>query len=586
VIAAGATSLAVGCGPGGTASTSCKAMLLPGDLVITEVFADFKGTATGTGADTGKEWIEIYNARSEPIDLDGLTITHSRADGSKANAHVVGPAMIVPGQFFTLGNAAQELVPAYIDYGYGDELGDLFNSGGGKLALGCGGREIDSMVYDGVTEGHALELTSARVPEYLLNDGPDNWCSANASEFEAANFGTPGSANDCQPIIVGQCRDGGTMRGAIAPGPGDLVITEVMPNPDKAGDATGEWFEAKVANDVDLNGVGVDRLGDTTMPEVFASPDCLRVHAGSYVVFARSNDMGLNGGLAPSAVVGTFKLAMITGTPAAPGDVAIVAGTTTIDAVRWTRSATGKSLQLDPDLTDPTTNDAESNFCDATTPYGLGDLGTPGLENTQCAALPSGDMCDDNGTLRAIVPPAVGTLVISEVLANPAAFPDPNDPTRMLNDDAHREWFEVSNVGATAFDLNGLQVGRVGATGTAVQSARCVAVAAGGVAVFARSNDPVVNGMLPRVDATFSFALVDTNGDVQLARGPEILDAASWKSVRSGQSRQLDPAHMTTSDNDDLLADKPYFCAGAAAYGDATNQGTPGMANAACPLLP
>ncbi len=586
LVALACTAPLAACGPGGAASESCRARLRPGDLVITEVFADFKGTATSTGADTGKEWIEIYNARSEVIDLEGLTITHSRPDGSKTSSHVVGPAMIAPGQFFTLGNAAQEVVPAYIDYGYGDELGDLFNSDGGKLVVACGGREVDSAAYSGVTEGHSLELTSARVPEYLLNDGPDNWCSASASEFEAANFGTPGSANDCQPLVVGQCRDGATMRGAIAPVPGDLILTEVMPNPDKAGDATAEWFEAKVMSDVDLNGVGLDRLGDPTRPEVLESPDCLRVSAGSYVVFARSADPGLNGGLAPRAVVGTFKFAMITGTPAAPGDVAIVAGPTTIDAVRWTRSSTGKALQLDPDLTDPTINDADSNFCDATTPFGLGDLGTPGLENTQCQALPSGDLCDDGGTLRAIVPPVAGALVISEVLANPAAFPDPADPTRMLNDDAHREWFEVFNTGAAAFDLNGLQVGRVGVAGTQVQSARCLSVAAGGYGVFARSNDPAVNGMLARVDATFSFALVDTNGDVQLARGGEVLDAASWKAVRPGQSRQLDPAHMTTADNDDLLADKRFFCAGSARYGDVTNQGSPGLPNAACVPVP
>jgi hypothetical protein len=582
-----AASLAAACGPGGADAERCKIQLLPGDLVITEVFADVKASAGGTGVDTGKEWLEIYNARGEAIELAGVTITHSRPDGSKANSHVMGAATIAPGQFFTLGNAAQPFVPAYIDYGYGADLGDMFNSDGGKLALSCGDSEIDSAIYDEITEGHARELTSAQAPEYLLNDDQASWCQANESEFEAENFGTPGSANDCQPLVVGQCRDGATMRNAVAPGPGDLVITELMPSPSKAGDTTAEWFEARVIKDVDLNGVGLDRLGDATAkPDLLTSVDCLRAPAGSYVVFARSTEAAVNGGLPASAILGTFQFSMITGTPAAPGDVAIVAGTTTIDAVRWTRSTTGTSLQLDPDLLDPTANDAESNFCNATTPYGLGDLGTPGLDNTQCGALPSGDMCDDGGTPRPIVAPVAGQLVISEVLANPAGFPDPDDPTippRTRNDDAHREWFEVANVGAAAFDLNGLRVGRVGANGTPVQSARCISVAAGGHAVFARSNDPTVNGRLPRVDATFSFALVDANADVQIARDAEILDAASWKSVSSGVSRQLDPAHLTTTDNDDLLADKRFFCGGQTPYGDLTNKGTPGAANATCP---
>jgi len=192
-------------------------------------------------------------------------------------------------------------------------------------------------------------------------------------------------------------------------------------------------------------------------------------------------------------------------------------------------------------------------------------------------------MCDDGGAPRAIVPPAAGKLVISEVLANPAPFPDPTNPDVLVNDDAHREWFEVANLGTTAFDLNELRVGRIGAPGAPVQSARCISVAAGQRAVFARSNDPAQNGMLPRVDATFSFTLVDSNGDVQIAHGADVLDAASWKSVTSGVTRQLDPGHLTTADNDDRLGDQRFFCAGQAPYGDLTNHGTPGAANAPCP---
>jgi hypothetical protein len=88
--------------------------------------------------------------------------------------------------------------------------------------------------------------------------------------------------------------------------------------------------------------------------------------------------------------------------------------------------------------------------------------------------------------------------------------------------------------------------------------------------------------MLPRVDATFRFTLVDSNGDVQIAHGADVLDAASWKSVASGVTRQLDPGHLTTADNDDQLGDHPLFCAGQTAYGDLTNHGTPGAANAPC----
>ena len=299
--------LGTGCGPTPPSSDGCKTQLLPGDLVITEVFADYAGaggTGTDTGTDTGKEWFEIYNAKGQPIDLAGLTITHSRTDGSKPATHVVGQATIAPGQFFTLGSAAPGAAPAYVDYAYGKDLGDLSNTTGGKLALSCGGSEIDSAIYGDVKPGHARELTGAQPPDYTLNDDQTNWCQANDTESEAGNFGTPGTDNDCRPIVTGQCSDAGTMRAAVAPGPGDLVITEVMPSPTRVADSVGEWFEARVMNDVDLAGVGVGRVGSTS-PDVISGTDCVHVRAGSDVVFARSTDPAVNGGIPAASIVGT-----------------------------------------------------------------------------------------------------------------------------------------------------------------------------------------------------------------------------------------------------------------------------------------
>lgn len=547
--------------------------LLPGDLVITEVFADYQANAQtgGTGTDTGKEWFEIYNARGQSIDLAGLTITHSRPDGSKPATHVVGQATLAPGQFFTLGNAAPGAASAYVDYAYGKDLGDLSNTAGGKLALSCGGREIDSAIYGDVKPGHSRELTGAQPPDYTLNDDQASWCQANDTEFEAGNFGTPGADNDCRPIVTGQCNDAGTMRAAVAPGPGDLVITEVMPSPTKVLDSAGEWFEARVMNDVDLAGVGVGRVGSAS-PDVIPGPDCVHVRAGSYVVFARSTDPTANGGIPAASIAGTFKFNLVGGSASSPGDVAIVAGRTVVDAVTWTRSASGAALQLDPGRIDPAANDDESNFCNATQPYGSGDLGTPGTDNTRCAMLPAPGMCDDGGTLRKIVPPAPGQLVISEILANPANVTGATDATR--------EWFEVANPG-TAFDLNELVVGQAGTAGAPVQSARCLSVPARGFAVFARSADPTLNGMLPSVAATFKFGLVDAaNSGILIARADgTVLDAVHWASVTSGVASQLDPSHISTTDND--VAQN--FCPANAPYGDQTNQGTPGAANRPCP---
>jgi hypothetical protein len=552
-----------GCASGGSAG--CKDLLLPGELVITEVFANF--AAPGGGTDTAKEWFEIYNATDRPLEVKGLTLRHSRPDGTSAKAHTMTDVVIAPGQFFTLGNAAPDRIPAYVDYGYGGDLGDFFNTDGGKLALACGDREIDSASYTAVKAGHSRELSAAQPPDSTVNDDPANWCQGNDTEFESGNFGTPGQDNDCIPLAMGQCNASGTMRDIMVAGSGDLVITEIMPSPAKVADAVGEWFEAVATQDVDLNGVGLDRAADAAMPNVITSTDCLHVTAGTYVVFAKATDPSTNGGLPIGQVVGTFTFSLVGGTTASPGDVRLVAGATVIDSVTWTSSRNGKALALDPDLIDPIANDSPSNFCDATTAYGLGDLGTPGAVNGQCATLPPPGMCTDpiTSTVRAIVKPAAGQLVISEIMPNPKVEPG-------------EEWFEITNTGAAAFDLNELGLDRAGDTRTPdlIHAADCKRVAPGGFALFARSADPASNGMLPAVDATFGLSMPNTGGDVRVLDGATVLDAVTWTTSTDGVSSQVQPAHLTTTDNDTAA----NFCPGIAGYGDLANKGTPKAANA------
>jgi hypothetical protein len=565
VAALGLLATLAACGPTPSGGR-CKDRLLPGDLVITEVFADFQAPSGGT--DTGKEWFEIYNAADRPVDLGGLTISHAHA-GANPKHHTMTDLALAPGQFFTLGNATQDQIPLYIDYGYGTDLGDLFNTEGGTLALSCGGDEIDAAGYAGIKPGHSRELTAAQPPDYTLNDDPLMWCQGNDSEFEPGNFGTPGTDNDCAPIIAGQCDDQGTSRDVVVPATGDLVITEVMASPSKVSDTVGEWFEAVALHDVDLNGVGLDRAGDSASPNVIDSAGCLRVTAGSRAVFARSSDMTLNGGVPAGAVVGTFTFSLVTGTTAGPGDVQILAGGSVIDAVSWTTSTNGRSHQLDPDVTDALSNDTASNFCDATMVYGLGDLGTPDAPNGPCALQPPAGMCNDvaaGNVIRAIVKPATGALVISEIMPNPKVEPK-------------QEWFEITNRGTTVFDVNDLGLDRAGDTRApdVIHSADCKSVAVGGYAVFARSSDPASNAMLPAPDATFGFSMINTGaGDVRVLDGTTVLDAVTWSSSTDGVSSQVKPASLTTTGNDAAAS----FCPAVAPYGDQTNKGTPRAANA------
>jgi hypothetical protein len=552
-----------GCGPG--APPTCADPVAPGDLVITEIFASYTA-----GADAGHEWFEIYNTTDHPIELTGLTVTSSRADGTAGKDHVVGRITVAPDQYFTLGDAAPDALPGYLSYGYGADLGALSNTGG-KLALHCAATEIDAATYDAVTAGHARELSAAQPPDASANDDPALWCDAHDGAFEPGNYGTPGADNDCAPVLEGSCVEHGVARPIVSPMPGDLVITEVMPTPLKTPAATGEWFEAKVLADCDLNGLGLDRIGDAAPPDLITSPACVHATSGDYLVFAHSPDPSQNGGLPP--VAATFTFSIIAGSTSSVGDLAIMAGATVIDAIQWTHSSGGKARALDPSFTDALANDSEAGFCDATTPYGLGDLGTPGLANPACTFLPPPGSCDDHGTLRAIVKPAAGQLVITEVMANPAG------------PDATLEWFEVTNTAATAFDLNDLGLDRVGDTRPpdVIRATTCEPLAPGGYAVFAHTADPAMNGLLPPIAGTFGFAIVagsaTTPGDLRVLDGATVLDAITWTKAPSSASSQLDPGATTVTGNDDPAK----LCAATTPYGDQTNLGTPGAANLACP---
>jgi hypothetical protein len=291
--------------------------------------------------------------------------------------------------------------------------------------------------------------------------------------------------------------------------------------------------------------------------------------AGSYAVFAKNSDTAMNGGI-PNPIAGTFNFSLIDGTAAAPGDVRLMAGTNVIDAVTWTSTRSAKSHALDPDFTNANDNDSESNFCDGATAFGMGDLGSPGAANPQCMGSTAG-MCDDGGTLRAIVKPAAGQLVITEFLANPANVTGFTD--------AQREWFEIKNTGTTSFDLNELGLARTGGTANVILATACKPVPAGAFALFARSNDPAVNAMLPAVDATFTFSMVDTTGNIEVRDGATVLDVITYPSVTSGVSKALDPDFETATGNDTIT----NFCPGVSGYGDMSNKGTPKAQNPQCP---
>jgi len=535
VFTLGIGSLALAaCGDdGGGSGGECSGNILPGDLVITEVMAN------PAGEDAGQEWFEVYNASAAAIDLGGLTLDYHKSDDSEQHSHVMEELVVESGDYVVLGGMAPDLKPAYVDYGFGNDLGSFLN-GGAVLALKCGDDVIDDTTYPDAEsdDGVAFGLDGNVAPNSVDNDSVDNFCPATV-EFQSGMFGSPGESNEpCNLVVPGQCTQGGNMRNTVPPAAGDIVISEFLADSD--GSDTGkEWFEIYVAREVDLNGVtaGIE-LGK---PKVsIDAPECVTVPAQSYFLFAASDDMLLNGGM--DNVDKTFNFTLKNGTTSTGDGLLFVGiGDTVLDKITYTDSTEAQSTALDPAMLDPVANDDPANWTLCEAPYGdETNHGTPRESNGMCSF--SG-MCKDGDTFRAVNPPGDGDLVISETLANPA----------LTGTDATQEWFEVE--ANASFDLNGLAFGDNEDNTTVsftVDDTDCLPVANGDHVVFAHGMGDLPAA--PGVIIPTSFALDNSNGNLFVLSRGVLLDALPYGTARDGRARALNPNGTEICDAEDNYA--------------------------------
>jgi hypothetical protein len=205
--------------------------------------------------------------------------------------------------------------------------------------------------------------------------------------------GTLGCAAGCGAYDTSACSMG------AVPTAGQVVITEIMPDPATVSDMTGEWFELQntSAGPVELRGcVFVDNV--TPTPNTFTVDSNVLIPAGGIVTFARSATPGFT----PTFVyAGTWALAN------ADDEIRFSCGGTLIDSVLYSTPgawgfASGRSTSLAPGSTNATANDTATNWCrgagtyEATGP----NLGTPGAANPVCAVTPTENCTnttDDDG---------------------------------------------------------------------------------------------------------------------------------------------------------------------------------------------
>ncbi|WP_341868140.1 lamin tail domain-containing protein [Corallococcus carmarthensis] len=543
---------------------ACEA-LLPGDLVITEYLND------PAGADTGKEYVELHNPTRETVDLLGVTLFTARDEEAQERVYTFTTGLPVDaGTFVVLGDVREGALPEHVDQTYGDALGALGNSAG-LLGLRCGTRVLDTVVLTAPAKSGAARTYDGRlVPDAEDNDDLSRWCDAP---------GSPGSANTPCPAQADggvPSGDGGRVTTCLPPGavsprevqsprPGELIITEVMANP-RGDDTVGEWLEVRATAPVDLNGLTV---GTDTSGTRLESEHCLSLAAGESALLTRRREPEMNGGLPEPLAMFSVDLRN------AGGVVAVRAGSVLIDSALYGLAQDGVATQVSAPLTaDAKSNDVSASWCAATEAYGdKGNRGTPGRTNRTCTGTDAGVTqagCIDRttGQSRALRVPAVGSLVLTEFMADPAVVPD-----------ALGEWVEV--LALREVDLNGVTLANE-AGSSVLESPLCLSMKAGSFAVLARGDDASLNGALPSVLGTFAFGLGNGPGAhvLQLSAQGTVLDSVAFTSAASpGVSSQLDSRVRDATGNDAAGA----FCPTPAgvSYG-AGDRGTPGRENRTC----
>lgn len=173
--------------------------------------------------------------------------------------------------------------------------------------------------------------------------------------------------------------------GQTAPRQGDILITEIMVNPEVVSDANGEWIEIWNATNHDLllNGLTLKDAGSNL--HVITSTINLVLPPNGYWVLAKNGDWLTNGGAEANYAYQNFTLGNTS-------DQVILTGAdqALIDQVSYSSGwpvASGASMELHPDFQSFSGNDQPEHWFPAKIAFGSGDKGSPGKANPVTSGL-------------------------------------------------------------------------------------------------------------------------------------------------------------------------------------------------------
>ncbi len=472
-----------------------------GDLVITEIMVNPDVVPDAQG-----EWFEVTNITNQTVNLAGLQIIDL-----KTNGHVISENLFLPPHSrAVLANNNNPLENGHlpVDYCYQDF--SLNNDQDEIILVSAYGRHIDSVLYDTtswpITPGKSMGLSSV-FTDYISNDNPAYWCES-TSVYGDGDLGTPGATNDS----CGSAQEG------------ILVISEIMIDPAAVGDVNGEYIELYNASSTTIDLQGFRLTGDGA--DGFTIDQSLTVQPGKYLLLGTNPDTQSNGGLTLDYQYNYSSLILNNS-----GDsILIMSGMTVIDRVDYTSAwpyTSGVAMSLNPEYLNAADNDDKNNWCLATSPYGAGDLGTPGQANDSC-----------NNTIQI----APGDLVITEIMYNPNAVTDSSG-----------EWFEILNTTDHELNLEGLIIRDAGSDHFTIIGP--LPIQPGEYIVFGINADPAVNGNVS-VDYRYSsMSLSNTNDEIIILNETTVIDQVyyNWDSFPHplpGMALSLGSPIPNATDND------------------------------------
>lgn len=147
-------------------------------LVINEVGVNPGGTIT----DASGEWVELYNAGTLPVDLQGLLIADSAASGRRPYHPIASSVTVQPGGYVLLGNSTNTTdnggVP--VDYAYGAALTLANSLDALKISRVVG---TDTLTLDRTQYASAAISAQNGISRELKNPALDN------SNMDGSNWG-------------------------------------------------------------------------------------------------------------------------------------------------------------------------------------------------------------------------------------------------------------------------------------------------------------------------------------------------------------------------------------------------------------